>query len=113
MSRRTPESPVVEGVMDFLEAVDGHKVIVFRRQAGGLSYKKGLPDVYATVDGIHVEVECKAPAGSRPPTSSVGKGSSSKPESCTSGPNPRRSSSDGSSTSSDDIPPYPPAPPAP
>lgn len=66
MSRRTPESPVVEGVMDFLEAVDGHKVIVFRRQAGGLSYKKGLPDVYATVDGIHVEVECKAPAGASP-----------------------------------------------
>ena len=38
-----------------------HPILVERRQAGGFSYKKGIPDLYAIINGIHLEIEVKAP----------------------------------------------------
>lgn len=62
----TPEKRIQNKIVDFLHALekDGEPVFVERRNAGGFSYKKGIPDLYAVVDGIHVEIEVKAPGES-------------------------------------------------
>lgn len=41
----------------------GYPVDFERRQAGGYSYKKGIPDMYAVVNGLHIEIEVKDPQG--------------------------------------------------
>lgn len=42
---------------------DGYPVHCERRQAGGFSYKKGMADVWCTVHGFHIEIECKDSTG--------------------------------------------------
>ena len=34
-----------------------------RREAGGFTYKKGLPDLYCIYKGHHIEIEVKDPKG--------------------------------------------------
>lgn len=43
--------------------IDGHPIYYERRQAGGFSYKKGLPDIYFVYRGLHYEVEVKSSIG--------------------------------------------------
>lgn len=61
----TPEKKVQNSILDYLKKLDkdGLPVIVERRQAGGFSYKMGIPDLYAVVNGQHLEIEVKAPGG--------------------------------------------------
>lgn len=61
----TPEKRVQNAIVDFLNAEKkaGKPVFVERRNAGGFSYKKGIPDLYAVINGIHLEIEVKAPGG--------------------------------------------------
>ena len=61
----TPEKRVQNKIEEYLTKLEeqGEKLKHFRRQAGGFSYKEGLPDLYATVQGIHLEIEVKAPGG--------------------------------------------------
>lgn len=61
----TPEKTVQNAIVDFLIARkdEGKPVLVERRNAGGFSYKKGIPDLYAVINGIHLEIEVKAPGG--------------------------------------------------
>lgn len=57
----TPETKVKNAICKFLSGIpDLH---VERRQAGGLSYRAGAPDVWFVYKGRHVEVEFKAPDG--------------------------------------------------
>ena len=65
----TPEKVVQNSIIDYIKKLraKGHKVKVERRQAGGFSYKMGIPDLYAVVNGTHVEIEVKAPGKSLRP----------------------------------------------
>ena len=59
----TPEKRVQKAIVDFMKELiaRGEKIDIQRRQAGGYSYKKGIPDLYAVVYGRHLEIEVKAP----------------------------------------------------
>lgn len=62
----TPEKRVQNDIVDYLNELQkcGKPVFVERRNAGGFSYKKGIPDLYAVINGIHLEIEVKRPGGS-------------------------------------------------
>ena len=55
----TPEKRVQNAIVDFMKELiaRGEKIDIQRRQAGGYSYKKGIPDLYAIVYGRHLEIE--------------------------------------------------------
>ena len=57
----TPEKRVQNKIVDYLHALEdeGFPIFVERRNAGGFSYKKGIPDLYAVINGQHVEIEVK------------------------------------------------------
>lgn len=61
----TPEKKVQNAVIKYLEELEanGERVIHFRREAIGQAYKKGIPDIYGSVNGYHIEIECKREAG--------------------------------------------------
>ena len=61
----TPEKVVQNKIYGYLKQLsdEDKPVEVFRRQAGGFSYKEGLPDLYAVIEGLHVEIEVKRPGG--------------------------------------------------
>lgn len=63
----TPEKYIQNDICKYLKSLEDKNLPVFweRRQAGGFSYKKGIPDLYAVINGVHVEIEVKAPGGSR------------------------------------------------
>lgn len=65
----TPEKKVQNDIIKYLEdlAKKGVYLYVERRQAGGLSYKKGIADLYAVCDGKHIEIEIKKLNGKRTP----------------------------------------------
>ena len=62
----TPEKRVQNAIVDYLNELQksGKAVFVERRNAGGFSYKKGIPDLYAVINGIHLEIEVKQPGAS-------------------------------------------------
>lgn len=62
----TPEKRVQNAIVDYLNELQkrGEPVFVERRNAGGFSYKKGIPDLYAIINGIHLEIEVKQPGAS-------------------------------------------------
>ena len=59
----TPEKRVQNSIINYLKLLEkqGFPVMVERRQAGGFSYKMGIPDLYAVINGIHLEIEVKRP----------------------------------------------------
>lgn len=57
----TPEKSIQNDILKFLKQVPN--LYFERRQAGGLSYRSGIPDVWFVYRGLHVEVEVKAPFG--------------------------------------------------
>ncbi len=61
----TPEKSVQNRIMNYLKKLEdeGYPCYHERRQAGGFSYKKGIPDIYAVFNGIHIEIEVKRPGG--------------------------------------------------
>lgn len=62
----TPEKRVQNSIVQYLKSLadSGLKVYYERRQAGGFSYKKGIADLYAIINGVHLEIEVKRPGGS-------------------------------------------------
>ena len=62
----TPEKKIQKSILDYLKSLkeSGYPIFYERRQSGGYSYKKGIPDIYCVVDGNHVEIEVKAEHGS-------------------------------------------------
>lgn len=63
----TPETIVKNSILKYLDALEksGHPILIKRRSADGPNYKIGEPDTYFIYNGTHVEVEFKAPGGSR------------------------------------------------
>ena len=61
----TPEKAVQNRIIAYLKKLEkeGKPVYCERRQAGGFSYKMGIADLYAVVDGIHIEIEVKRLGG--------------------------------------------------
>ena len=61
----TPEKKVQNSIVSYLKSLEdeGLPVYVEPRQAGGFSYKMGIADLYAVIDGKHVEIEVKQPGG--------------------------------------------------
>lgn len=60
------ENKIQKSILKYLKDLKdvGEPIFFERRQAGGLSYKKGIPDVYAVYNGVHIEIEVKDPGGS-------------------------------------------------
>lgn len=64
VSEMTPEKRVQNGILNYLAELSKTEPLFYeRRQAGGFSYKKGIPDIYCVWKGIHIEIEVKAPGG--------------------------------------------------
>ena len=65
----TPEKVIQNKIIAYLKKLEdeGKPVYAERRQAGGFSYKMGIADLYAVIDGKHVEIEVKRPGGSLRP----------------------------------------------
>lgn len=65
----TPEKRIQNKIVDYLNERQafGAPIFVERRNAGGFSYKKGIPDLYAVINGKHVEIEVKQPDGELEP----------------------------------------------
>lgn len=65
----TPEKRIQNKIVDYLNERQafGAPIFVERRNAGGFSYKKGIPDLYAVINGKHVEIEVKQPGGELEP----------------------------------------------
>ena len=59
------EKDVQNKILNYLKKLknEGHPIYYERRQAGGFSYKKGLPDIYFTYHGLHFEIEVKSSTG--------------------------------------------------
>lgn len=59
----TPEKKVQDKVMAYLKLLEERGLPVYseRRQAGGFSYKMGQADLWAVINGKHIEIEIKAP----------------------------------------------------
>ena len=64
---QTPEGKVKKQITDYLDEMiaQGGPIYWERRNATGLGYKKGLPDIWMCYNGIHIEVEIKTEKGSR------------------------------------------------
>lgn len=65
----TPEKRVQNAIVTYLSKLrqQGEPILVERRQAGGFSYKKGLPDLYVVYNGLHIEIEVKRVGGHQSP----------------------------------------------
>lgn len=61
------EKNIQSSIMNYFKSLKdaGHPVYVEKRQAGGYTYKIGLPDIYAVYNGRHIEIEVKRPGGQR------------------------------------------------
>jgi len=59
------ESLVQSKVLKYLKKLEmeGHPIYYEHRQAMGLSYKDGVPDLYCVYNGIHIEIEMKDVGG--------------------------------------------------
>ena len=66
MARTTEESSLAKKVLDYLEELQlkGEPLYYEHRSgSGGWNYKRGVPDLFFVYNGLHVEVELKAPNG--------------------------------------------------
>lgn len=59
------ESKVQSDCIKYLDELiaEGTPLLYFRRDATGRNYKKGLPDLFFILNGVHVEVELKDVGG--------------------------------------------------
>src|SRR5690554_1764098 len=59
------EKDVQNEILKYLKKLKskGHPIHYEKRQAGGLSYKRGIPDIYFIYYGLHFEVEVKGTGG--------------------------------------------------
>lgn len=66
MARQTKEANLTDKVVKYLDELQKRGLPLFydhRSGSGGYSYKKGIPDLYIVINGIHIECELKAPDG--------------------------------------------------
>lgn len=62
---QTPESKVKSEISKYLTSLEmaGLPIYYEARPAGGLTFKKGMPDIWMIYNGIHIEIEIKKPGG--------------------------------------------------
>lgn len=62
---QTPEQKVQNAIEKWLKWLQGENKPIFfeKRQAGGFTYHKGIPDMYVVVNGTHIEIEIKREGG--------------------------------------------------
>ena len=60
-----PETLIQTKILYYLKQLKekGEPIFYERRQVGGLSYKKGMPDIYCIYKFVHIEIEIKTPTG--------------------------------------------------
>lgn len=65
----TPEKRIQNSIINYLKQLEDNGIPIWydRRQAGGFSYHKGMPDLYAVYNGQHIEIEVKRIGGSLEP----------------------------------------------
>lgn len=62
----TPEGKVLSAISTFLRSeMKKGRCYFERRNAVGLNYHKGVPDIWLTKNGKHYEIEIKRPGGVR------------------------------------------------
>lgn len=61
----TSEKQIQNQIIKLFESYKKAGIPIFweKRQAGGYLYRKGLPDIYCVIYGIHFEIEVKSPNG--------------------------------------------------
>ena len=61
----TPEGKVKKSITDYFDRlIKGGAPLYYEvRQAGGVSYKAGLPDIWCVYKGKHIELEIKREKG--------------------------------------------------
>ena len=66
MSSKTRETSLAEKVIKYLDTLQEEGLPLFyehRSGSGGYNYKKGIPDLYLVINGIHIECELKTEEG--------------------------------------------------
>lgn len=65
MSRKTPETDLKDQVCKKLDKMQssGYAIIYWRRNADGINFHQGDPDIYGSFNGYHFEIELKAKDG--------------------------------------------------
>lgn len=61
----TPEKEIQNSIISYFKRLNDNGIpcYVERRQAGGYTYKAGLPDLFVCIFGQHIEIEVKRPNG--------------------------------------------------
>ena len=61
----TPERSVKNKIVKRIKELQasGEKIYYEPREAGGYTYRKGIPDIWVCYYGKHIEIEIKAPGG--------------------------------------------------
>lgn len=61
----TPEKYVQNQILDYLKKLkkDNQPIFFERRNASGVNYKTGIPDIYVVWKDKHIEVEVKSATG--------------------------------------------------
>lgn len=69
MAYTTGETALTKQVIAYLDDLHEKRGLPIyyehRSGSGGLSYKKGSPDLFVVVGGVHIECELKTPKGKR------------------------------------------------
>ena len=66
MGYTTGEAKLTKKIIEYLDSLmEGGSPVFYdhRSGSGGYNYKKGIPDLWVSVNGYHLEVELKAPKG--------------------------------------------------
>ena len=66
MSYKTREASLTQKVEEYLDSLQEEGLPLYyehRSGSGGYGYKKGIPDFFIVIDGIHIECELKAEDG--------------------------------------------------
>ena len=66
MAYTTPETSLAEDCLKYLKDLIDNGAPIYlehRSGSGGFNYKKGVPDLFVVINGIHIELELKAPNG--------------------------------------------------
>lgn len=65
MKLNTSESITKSSIVKYFKTLQDKGIPLFYecRQAGGFAYKKGIPDIYCVLNGIHIEIEVKTEIG--------------------------------------------------
>lgn len=70
MAHKTPEKKVQEQIEKYLKPYTyeyGGPVYLQRRSPSDPTYKNGSADLFCVIHGVHIEIEVKAPGGTRRP----------------------------------------------